>query len=110
MAIPRSAQAVGVVGAPHLRAMWHTEYTITLSPTSHSPGATPLQQPAQTQPEPDLPQQPHQARELPPGVTADPRVMVGKPVIAGTRIPVEKITMSIGLLRKMGRRRLRRRG
>lgn len=28
------------------------------------------------------------AREIAPGITADPAVMVGKPVIAGTRMPV----------------------
>jgi len=63
-------------------------------------GATTMQQQEQEQAQPEqpdstAPQQatpPAETRELTPGVTTNPRVMVGKPVIAGTRIPVEKIT------------------
>lgn len=49
-----------------------------------------MQQQTHTQPEPDA-HEPSQARELTPGVTTNPRVMVGKPVIAGRRITVELI-------------------
>ncbi|HUY76588.1 MAG TPA: DUF433 domain-containing protein [Ktedonobacterales bacterium] len=51
-------------------------------------------QQAQDQPNPDAPHEPHephQARELTPGIVTNPRVMVGKPVIAGRRITVELI-------------------
>ena len=30
-------------------------------------------------------------QEIAPGITVDPRVMVGKPVVKGTRVPVELI-------------------
>ena len=51
-----------------------------------------MQEQAQPEPEaPQQPQQPPQARELIPGVTTNPQVMVGKPVIAGRRITVELI-------------------
>jgi uncharacterized protein (DUF433 family) len=31
------------------------------------------------------------SREIAPGITVDPAVMVGKPVIAGTRMPVDLV-------------------
>ena len=52
-----------------------------------------MRQQTQAQPEPDAPREPNQpqTQELTPGVTTDPRVMVGKPVIEGRRITVELI-------------------
>ncbi|MDQ3694445.1 MAG: DUF433 domain-containing protein [Chloroflexota bacterium] len=35
------------------------------------------------------------AKEIAPGITVDPAVMVGKPVIAGSRMPVEFVLMKL---------------
>lgn len=35
------------------------------------------------------------AKEIAPGITVDPAVMVGKPVIAGTRMPVELVVAKL---------------
>ena len=36
-------------------------------------------------------QQPQQAKEIYPGVTVDPQILAGTPVISGTRVPVEVV-------------------
>lgn len=33
----------------------------------------------------------HAQKTYPPRITTDPTIMVGKPVVAGTRIPVERV-------------------